>query len=329
MEPGGTDDHASYESWLGLGGHALIDCREHHEDSNRRAGMTVTRWHHSRPPIQRTWGALIRAVLAFEGRTGECADVAAYQRDWWGRTAGTTAVLEISALHAPSMNVDVERTRYRAERIAELKRQLEANQPRFALFYGTSYRREYETMVGPFNADGWRWSGQTLCVLASHPVSRPTPPAEYWRALGAWMRRAVAAGPGNQPPDSIPRPAIRGSASAPRTSAPVASLPARPRPVIASSLEFDPRDPRHTLEILEQLERHRFKQLHIRQLHHFGARASLHEHIIYCRGLRNRFTSQTNEIVARRLHRVLGYLKAGHGMEQALQRAISELPMPS
>lgn len=45
MEPGGTDEHASYESWVGLGACALIDCRDHHEDSNRRAGKTVTKWH--------------------------------------------------------------------------------------------------------------------------------------------------------------------------------------------------------------------------------------------------------------------------------------------
>jgi hypothetical protein len=102
MEPGGTDEHASYESWHGLGGHSLIDCREHHEDSNRRAKRTVTRWHHPVPPVQKTWGPLIQIVLAFEGRASKRDDIATYQRDHWGRTSGNTAVLEISALHAPN-----------------------------------------------------------------------------------------------------------------------------------------------------------------------------------------------------------------------------------
>lgn len=52
MEPGGDDTHASYEAWEALGGHELIDCREHHlwkrdvlgeEDPNGRAGTTIRR----------------------------------------------------------------------------------------------------------------------------------------------------------------------------------------------------------------------------------------------------------------------------------------------
>lgn len=39
MEPGGTDDVASYESWKRLGGAELIDCRQHHVDTG------FLRWH--------------------------------------------------------------------------------------------------------------------------------------------------------------------------------------------------------------------------------------------------------------------------------------------
>jgi hypothetical protein len=232
------------------------------------------------------------------------------------------------------MSVDVERKLHRTERLVELKRQLEANQPTFALFYGVTYRKEYEAIAGLFNVDGWRWSGKTLCVLTKHPApSRgPAPPASYWRALGMWMQRMVTAGSGGQP-DPIPQlDAPSRPPSLPNVAPPPVSSPAaRPRPVASSSIEFDPYEPKHTLEILYQLvERYRFEQRHFRQLHHFGAGASLQRHIGYCRSLRNSFTSQTNAIVAGRLHRVLEHLDAGQqSMEQALQRAVVELPMPT
>lgn len=39
MEPGGTDEVASYESWRRLGAGELIDCRQHHLDCG------FTHWH--------------------------------------------------------------------------------------------------------------------------------------------------------------------------------------------------------------------------------------------------------------------------------------------
>ncbi len=44
MEPGSDDDPASYESWLALAGplrEGLIDCKEHHDDSNRRTTRVI------------------------------------------------------------------------------------------------------------------------------------------------------------------------------------------------------------------------------------------------------------------------------------------------
>lgn len=328
MEPGGDDDHASYESWQGLGSHALIDCREHHEDSNRRAGRIVTSWHRASPtpPVQTTWGPLIQLVLSFEDRASERADVAAYQRDSWGRLAGDTTVLEISALHAANTGVDVERTLHRSERLAELKRQLASNQPTFAVFYGTTYRGEYEAIAGRFGVDGWRWTNVTLCVLTQHPAYRFAPPAPYWRGLGAWMREMVELGPGSQPSTSMPKPPGRPPSAPPPPAQPEAT---RPRPVPASAVEFDPNNPKHTVELLEQLiASYRFEQRHFVQLHHFGAKGSLTAHIKYCRGLKNDFTSETNATVARRLHRLLEYLQDGQEMHAALMRVARELPMP-
>jgi hypothetical protein len=211
-----------------------------------------------------------------------------------------------------------------------MKRQLEANQPKFALFYGVSYRKEYEAIAGPFNADGWRWTGKTLCVLTKHPTPRrgPAPPASYWRALGMWKHRMVTAGPDGSP-DPMPDSSSRPPSSLPSTHPTTSSPAARSRSIGASSLKFAPHDPKHTIDVLDQLvEGHHFAQRRFRQLHHSSARASIRKHIAYCRDLQNPFTSQTNATVAQRLQRVLGYLDAGQRMDQTLQRVVIELPMP-
>ena len=208
MEPGGDDDHASYESWERLGGESLIDCKAHHDDSNAHNHFRATRWHENGiPPIQNTWGPLIRVLLSYESKPYSDADVAVYQRDHWGRNGDKTAVLELSALHARSLDVPVERTKFRDERIVEIKRRLEIHRPKFALFYGTSYRTYYARIAGAFNREGYVWNGSTLCMLTLHPTPRfrRAAPLEYWVALGAWLRAAVAAGPGDELP-SCPQP---------------------------------------------------------------------------------------------------------------------------
>jgi hypothetical protein len=42
MEPGGTEEASSYESWLRLGGGELIDCKQHHLDTDSRVGTATT-----------------------------------------------------------------------------------------------------------------------------------------------------------------------------------------------------------------------------------------------------------------------------------------------
>jgi hypothetical protein len=209
MEPGGDDDRLSYETCIELAGSrwdGLIDCKAHHDAWNARASGPICHWHDGGiPPIQRTWGPLIRTLLAYQRSPDHDEDVARYQRDGWGRKPGCTAVLELSALHARNLGVDIERTAHRSERIRDLEHRLACHRPRFALFYGTSYRTEYEKVVGAFGPDATTWFGTTLCVLTVHPAYRFAPGRDYWYALGAWLREAVDAGP-SQALRARPRP---------------------------------------------------------------------------------------------------------------------------
>ncbi len=197
MEPGGDDDHASYEAWLALDPNmdGLIDCRAHHVASNVVADKTVTHWHvEGVPPIQRTWGSLIRTLLASNGEAPTETDIATYQRDEWGSLHGETAVIELSALHARNLGQNVPRTLFRSARIAEICRRLALKTRGFALFYGLTYETEFAEVAGDFGPAGCRWHGNTFCVLTVHPAYRYAPPSAYWVELGNWIRAAVDAG---------------------------------------------------------------------------------------------------------------------------------------
>jgi hypothetical protein len=188
MEPGGTDDHASYEVWMQLGGTELIDCRAH------CLGTNFFKWHGGdRPPTQPTWRRLIQLLLGYEGKAGDLDAVSIYQRDKWGALKGDTALLEVSALHATSIDTLVDRDAYRDQRITTLKERLEAYRPKFVVFYGRGYSDIYEKIVNArFDANGDAWRGSTLCVLVQHPTGRSIPAemksGEWWIAKGREMR---------------------------------------------------------------------------------------------------------------------------------------------
>lgn len=97
---------------------------------------------------------------------------------------------------------------HRSDRIAEIKKQLDAAKPAFALFYGLSYKSEYEKIAGTFGPDGWTWRGSTLCVLVVHPAYRYAPGKDFWVSLGKWIRSALRAG-SHEIIDPCPKPPAR------------------------------------------------------------------------------------------------------------------------
>ncbi len=190
MEQGGDEaETRSYLAWEQLGAADLLDCRKHHLAID---DPLFRRWHlGDRPPTQATWRRLIQLLFAFKGLPCTVEHVRAYQRDHWGSEGGETAVLEISAVRARNLSVNVGRLAHRDARIAALRERLASHQPAFAVFYGTGYRTEYERVAGSgFDADGFAWSGNTLCVLTKHPVARGSAGAE-WEAVGRVMRTRV------------------------------------------------------------------------------------------------------------------------------------------
>lgn len=203
MEPGGTDDHATYEAWKQLGGSELIDCRKHHLASSN------TRWHGSDcPPMQPTWGHLIELVLGYEGEPADLDAVKTYQRSRWGSSDGDTASLVLSALHAPDLKADVPRRLHREQRVNTLRERLKQHAPTFVVFYGTSYSRDYERIADTnLIRNGYAWQGKTLCALVQHPTARPGRPRGWWSEKGREIRAYIEKGvlPASVQPPATPR----------------------------------------------------------------------------------------------------------------------------
>lgn len=183
MEPGGDEDPRVYETWHDLGAPELLDLKAHSEACHDM------KWVTQNPPLQRTWMQLIRIALGYEGLTPDPEDVRRYQRDRLGRSDDDTLLIELSSVNAKSLSVSVpERERHREERIETIRRRMMENSPKFVVFYGVSYRNDYENVAGSsFDEHGYCWRGRTLCVLVPHPVARPPKTSDWWSAKGREM----------------------------------------------------------------------------------------------------------------------------------------------
>jgi hypothetical protein len=135
-EPGGTDEPEQYASWLRLGGGELIDCRQHDRDCASDDSKML--WHGSDAKLQPTWRPLIALLLAYQGAPAyDSEEVRRYQSERWGTATGDTAVIELSAVAAPSTSVaETKRLTHLEERIATIRAHIEAARPKFVLFYG-------------------------------------------------------------------------------------------------------------------------------------------------------------------------------------------------
>ena len=187
MEPGGTDDHATYEAWEQLGGEELIDCRAHHLASNNST------WHDDRVgKIQPTWGRLIALMLGYEGKPADRDSILGSQTRAWGSINGDTAAIVISSLHSPNTRSDIDRFRYLNDRIKTLRRRLIDHSPRLVVFYGTSYQKYHSLILDyKINKKSYIRFGTTIFVLFDHPTSRPSKSFLEWRSKGQDISYAI------------------------------------------------------------------------------------------------------------------------------------------
>jgi len=198
----GDNLFARCQAWSDLSGDLpaeLIDCREHHERFGEMRLFTRTirmtkpvDGRTMRPPMQETWRRLIASLLAYTGQRTDDDMIGDYQCEQWGRRNGPTCVVELSALAAHNLGVERARKEFLDDRIGILRERLLANVPEFVVFYGLGSQGAYQEIAGGgFDATGFRWSGDTLCLFAEHPVAIPGEPMSWWIEKGQQMRQMI------------------------------------------------------------------------------------------------------------------------------------------
>ncbi|MGE0406578.1 MAG: hypothetical protein AB7O65_09775 [Candidatus Korobacteraceae bacterium] len=177
MVDDGTDDlEHRRAAWEKLGGGELVDCRAHH------LAFNFSRWHSLYPPIQPTWGKLIRLLFSYKGLNASLDAIRVYQRESWGLVDGESCVVELSSMAANNLGVVRNRQALREQRIQYLQEKLHVHQPVFVVMYGTGYRPYWEQIaLGPFDADGLRAVRGTLALTAPHPVAFGMKNSDWYR----------------------------------------------------------------------------------------------------------------------------------------------------
>jgi hypothetical protein len=195
-EPGGADDRENYSSWIRLGARDLVDCRDHDLEY---LGADRGKWHlGERPPLQPTWRPLIALLLGFSSDAPYDKEaVRKYQAEKWGRLNGDTAVLELSAVAAPSVSVhDDLRLHNVDDRIELLKARIARNNPTFIVMYGAGtdpvnsvqYIQYWSRIAGRTLAENEPARvGATTFVAVPHPTAHGLT-TKFWTSLGHRLR---------------------------------------------------------------------------------------------------------------------------------------------
>lgn len=185
-------------AWSSLGRRVVSDVRDYHH------AIGVDDHWVERPPIQRTWGCLIRVLLASQGLTPDTDAVRAYQRDRLGRADGETCLLELMPLPAPSTSEwpyaaiaadpslasrETYLAEWRPKRVEALRGLVRQHRPQAVVFYGSGYSEQWTEVAGAgFEATdaGFRVGRglSTAFIIAKHPAAHGTGSA-YFERIGA------------------------------------------------------------------------------------------------------------------------------------------------
>jgi hypothetical protein len=213
MEEGGGQTMAEVQNrldaWNARGQRPIEDCAAFHH------AIGLGHFFSQGAPLQRTWRQLIRTVLTARGSPTDTEQLKSFQTTSFARNDGCLAILELLPLPSPKTsawhygpgegnpsdpwtNIDYLQTRrdYRRQllpgRIAGLKDLIRKHTPRAVLFYGESYRREWQLVSGisfPKGQYSLQPNGTTQYMLLPHPTPQFGPPPDSrFAAAGALLR---------------------------------------------------------------------------------------------------------------------------------------------
>jgi hypothetical protein len=164
-----------------------------------------------RPVIQRTWRGLMVLALALQGRSYQREDLRSFQRNEWGRAGGGELLLELLPLPSPStshwyygalenLSELSDRKRYKAEltpkRVETIRQLIRQHEPKFVVFYGTSYIEHWQDVAGTRFEDkrhlpparfGYAEAGATRYLSIPHPTYTGLNTA-YFAGLGGFLK---------------------------------------------------------------------------------------------------------------------------------------------
>jgi hypothetical protein len=186
MEPGGEHGQRFYTSWAKLGCGELVDRYRQHVILN------PDDYERTLQAASQTWMKLLWLLFSYEGRPIVKEEVRRVQREEWGTSDGCACIMNLSGVQAKSTNVKVDRSLYRDERIAKIRKRIIEHCPKFVVFLGLTLRSDYEKVVGcQFDDKGFAMMnrGSTVCILVTHPNSRYTSTKKYWINRGRALNR--------------------------------------------------------------------------------------------------------------------------------------------
>jgi hypothetical protein len=183
-------------AWNSLGGPELCDCASFH----RQIGLpALLKWHRKLPPppLNLTWKQLMLLLMTFSASSTEKEGLREYQRTRWGMSDGETCVIELSGLAARAFNVPRDRTLFRAERIAVMRKSMDKQKPKLVVMYGWGERHSFKEIAADCDLDEETFQGfpaevgkidATRIAIAQHPNRHGLVNA-YWVELGRRLRQ--------------------------------------------------------------------------------------------------------------------------------------------
>jgi len=205
MEEGGGNSideiNNRLKTWDRRGRREIEDVAEYHCD------FGISRYWKTKPPLEATWNKIIRILLASKGTLPTTEDVRLYQRDYLGREAQETSLLELLPLPSPSTNhwlyadgsripALVSRQSYRdwliPIRVKHIQARIQKFKPPFVIFYGKTYLEHWQAITGTSflyleSLDIYRAEADgTFFVVTNHPVATGVT-NEYFHAIGRML----------------------------------------------------------------------------------------------------------------------------------------------